>query len=157
MRDFAFIAATAFFVLAIVFAFYNRGSEKIITTLFLGVAALLDDIWSHELAVVADGGDHAHLLERCHPDRLPKGVAAGRGGLRVLDHVHEDRDHRARPCVPWLRAVHRQRNGQPVVDIEPVEETLSHRLVSTVRHACSARDGGLVSGIALSPNKAWRR
>jgi hypothetical protein len=40
MRDFAFIVATAVFVLAIVFAFYNRDSEKIITTLFLGVAAL---------------------------------------------------------------------------------------------------------------------
>ena|ERR1700675_2055055 len=44
MRDFAFAAATALFVLAIVFAFYNRGSEKIITTLFLGVAALFGAI-----------------------------------------------------------------------------------------------------------------
>ncbi|MGB6248856.1 MAG: hypothetical protein WBF54_07070 [Terriglobales bacterium] len=40
MRDIAFIAAAALFLLAIVFAFFNRDSEKIITTLFLGVAAL---------------------------------------------------------------------------------------------------------------------
>jgi hypothetical protein len=44
MKDFTFMAATALLALAIVFAFYNRDSEKIITTLFLGMAALFGAI-----------------------------------------------------------------------------------------------------------------
>jgi hypothetical protein len=41
MRDFAFIVAAAIFLVAIFFAYNNRDSEKIVTTLFLGVTALL--------------------------------------------------------------------------------------------------------------------
>ncbi len=41
MKDGAFAAATVLYVAAIIFAFFNRDSEKIVTTLWLGVIALI--------------------------------------------------------------------------------------------------------------------
>lgn len=41
MRDVFFAVATVLYAAAIVFSFYNRDSEKIITTLWLGVVALI--------------------------------------------------------------------------------------------------------------------
>jgi hypothetical protein len=41
MRDGAFAVVTVLYVAAIIFAFFNRDSEKIVTTLWLGVVALI--------------------------------------------------------------------------------------------------------------------
>ena len=41
MRDSIFFGATAFYLGAIIWAYLNRDSERIVTTLFLGVAALI--------------------------------------------------------------------------------------------------------------------
>lgn len=46
MRDGIFAAATVLYVLALCWAYMNRGSEKIITTLCLGVVALLGSLFA---------------------------------------------------------------------------------------------------------------
>ena len=44
MRDSAFILATVLYLGAIIWAYVNRDSEKVITTLFLGVTALFGSL-----------------------------------------------------------------------------------------------------------------
>jgi hypothetical protein len=44
MKDLAFIVATVLYGAAMVLAYLNRGSEKVITTLFLGLTALIGSI-----------------------------------------------------------------------------------------------------------------
>jgi hypothetical protein len=58
-------------------------------------------------------------------DGLPEREAAPARGHRVLHHVDGERDHRAGPgsdfgsCAPHIR---RQRHGQAVVDVHPVDD-----------------------------------
>ncbi len=44
MRELWFLAATALYVVAMVLAYMNRDSEKVITTVFIGVAALIGSL-----------------------------------------------------------------------------------------------------------------
>ena len=54
-------------------------------------------------------------------DRAAQGEAAPAGRDRVLDDVHRERDHPARPRV-GLAEHQREWDGEPVVDVEPVHE-----------------------------------
>jgi len=53
VKDTMFWTATILYVFAIVFAYFNRASEKVVTTLFLGLAALVGSV----LAVVLFSSD----------------------------------------------------------------------------------------------------
>jgi hypothetical protein len=118
VRDTAFFSATAMYLVAIMWAYMNRDSEKIVTTLFLGVTALIGSL----LAVALFGSEPAILKVFSTPIMIDAKTGLPFEGL----------PYPALPVLPTIGAREKLKAHPeliPDLKVDPFAQTLYHHLL----------------------------